>query len=331
MLFVGSGAVNLSVAGWLHPYVEELSFLVRTSTNELIHKGKFRCKYGDNDWQEFTCVASSEISELNTPDIIIIGVKSYTLEDVSAKISSAFGPEIPVISVLNGVRHIQVLEETFKHVVLATIFYNAYRVSTSEAVVIPGPIALSSSTDFKTIEQLRQLLSHSTPIKVIDTPNDVAHCKLIMNLGNALQSIVGYHDNRSRDLPELQQLTAHLMWEGVQVLKKYGIKEVKLPGVPSWMLIKLGVILPSFIVVPIFNIKMKALAINSMAQDVANGSEETELEDLNGYLVELADKLQVDVPYNTAIYQTFKEWNVIGAQPIKPSVLLSRVNSFSNR
>ena len=331
MLLVGSGAVNLSVAGWLHPYVQELSFLVRTSKSELIDKGKFRCKYGDADWQEFTCMASSEISELSIPDIVVIGVKSYALADVSAKISSAFGADIPVVSVLNGVRHIQVLEQTFRHVVLATIFYNAYRVSPSEAVVVPGPIALSSSTDVKTVKQLRQALSHSTPIKVIDNPNDVAHCKLIMNLGNALQSIVGYHDNRSRDVPELQRLTANLMWEGVQVLKKHGIKEVKLPGVPSWMLIKLAVILPSFIVVPIFNLKMKALAINSMAQDVANGSEETELEDLNGYLVELAEKLQVDVPYNKVIYQTFKKWNVIGTQPIKPSVLLSRINSFSNR
>lgn len=330
MLFIGSGAVNLSVAGWLRPYVDELSFLVRTPDNELISKGKFRCKYGDDDWKEFDCSATSEISELTVPDIVIVGVKSYALEEVCVNIVDAFGFNIPVVSVLNGVRHIEVLEKKFKRVILATIFYNAYRLSPSEAIVLSGSIALSSNTDCKTIGRLNTVLSKSIPITVVDKPTDVAYCKLVMNLGNALLTMVAYHDNRNRDLKELQQLTANMMWEGVRVLKKHGIKEVKVPNLPSWMLLRLSVTLPSFIVVPIFKKKMEISAINSMAQDLASGSDKTELEDLNGYLVSLAERLNVEVPYNKGVYQLFKKWNAKGAQPLTPAAVLNHVKSLDN-
>jgi ketopantoate reductase len=196
--------------------------------------------------------------------------------------------------------------------------------------VLSGSIALSSHTDCKIIGRLREVLEHSIPITVVTNPTDVAHCKLVMNLGNALLAMVAYHEHRDIELPELQELIANMMWEGVLVLKKNGINEVKVPGLPSWVLIKLSVKLPGFVVVPIFRKKMKNSSINSMAQDLSNGSEQTELEDLNGYLIELAEKHSMKIPYNKGVYQLFKKWNRKGAQPLTPSVVLNEVKSLSS-
>jgi ketopantoate reductase len=198
-------------------------------------------------------------------------------------------------------------------------------------VVVGGSVALSSQTEKKTVKELEAILSRSIPITLIDNPMDVAHCKLIFNLGNALMTMVAFHENRSRQLKELQQITANITWEGVQVLKKHGVKEVKVPGLPSWKLLRLSLMLPSFIAVPIFKKKMEATAINSMAQDLEKGSGQTELEDLNGYFIGLAERVGVEIPYNKAIYEIFRMWELSGTQSLTPAEVLEKVNSFSNR
>jgi hypothetical protein len=100
---------------------------------------------------------------------------------------------------------------------------------------------------------------------------------------------------------------------------------------PPWLLIRLSKWLPKSIILPIFEKKLKANSINSMAQDLEAGAANTELEDINGYFLNMADSAGVEVPYNRALFTIFKEWKENGDQPLKPSELLSRINSFSKR
>lgn len=71
-----------------------------------------------------------------------------------------------------------------------------------------------------------EVIQHSDPF-------DVACNKMIINLGNALMSLVGFHDKIYCDIKELQHLSAHLFWEGVLVMKANGVKEVDMPGLPA--------------------------------------------------------------------------------------------------
>lgn len=101
---------------------------------------------------------------------------------------------------------------------------------------------------------------------------------------------------------------------------------------PPWLLIRMSKCLPQMITVPIFKKKMQANAINSMAQDISANSEVTELEYINGYFLNLAEKVGVAVPHNEALYHLFKNWVSEGNQEsVKPSKLLSDIRSFSNR
>ena len=333
MLYVGSGAVNLCLAGWMHSGTLSTSFLVRTADNELIKTQEFTCAFpNDTRSHVFKCNAFATLDSQDAPDLIVFGVKSYSLEAAVEAVINAFGNQIPVMSVLNGVRHVAVLTDKFPNALFATIAFNSYRVSQTSAVAIGESVGLSAiGPDTKMLKAVHEILKRKIKVSLIDNPSDASHTKLVLNLGNALLAIVGFHDNRNRELEILQPLTAKLLWEGVQVIKKHGVKEARIPGMPTWTLLWLSKTLPTQIALPIFKIKIKSTSINSMAQDLQKGSDVTELEDINGYLVQLADKLGVEIPYNRALYYIFKKWQQDGAQPIKPSVLLSRINSFSNR
>ncbi len=333
VLYVGSGSVNLCLAGWMHAGIRSTSFLVRSSDNELIKSGSFECRLpGNKNFRVYPCKAFASLEGQDPPDLIVIGVKSYSLESVIDKLVAAYGNGVPVMSVLNGVRHVELISEKFPNAIFATIAFNCYRKSAVSAVALGGIIGFSSiGQGRKVLDRVTAILRKKITVRLLESPSDAAHTKLVINLGNALLAIVGFHDNRTRELDILQKITATIMWEGVQVMKKHGVKEAQLPGMPTWTLIWLSKTLPSFIILPIFEKKMKSTSINSMAQDLQNGSDDTELEDINGYLVQLAEKVGVEIPYNRALYHIFKEWLKEDGQPMKPSDLLSRINSFSNR
>lgn len=332
VLYIGSGAVNLCLAGWMHSGTNQTSFLVRTADNELIRTQAFQCRLpGDQNMRVYKCNAVSSLQELERPDLVVIGVKSYSLNSVIKQILEAFGSDVPVMSVLNGVRHVEILQKEFNHTVFATIIFNAYRQSPISAVAGEGSVILSSSDpNSQMLNSINLILKRKVSVKIASNPLDAARCKLVINLGNSILTIVGHHKNRNREIDVLQKISARVMWEGVQTVRKAGTKEVLVSGMPPWILLWLSTVLPSFVMVPIFTNKLKDTRINSMAQDMEAVAGQTEFEDINGYLIRLAEEVGTSVPYNRALYHIFKEWMEKGAQPMRPSELLSRINSFSS-
>lgn len=334
VLYVGSGAVNLCLAGWMHSGTTHTQFLVRKPDNDLIRTQAFQCRLpGDKNKRVYKCQAFASLDGVERPDLVVIGVKNYSLSQALDAIESAFGNDIPVMSVLNGVTHVDEISSRFPNALFATIAFNAFRNSQIEAEAVGGTIGLSASNlNSKIIVEVHKILKRKISVTLINSPKDAARCKLVINLGNALLTIVGFHENRNRELDALQKLTAEILNEGVDVLKKAGVKEAKISGMPRWLLIRMSRMLPQKIILPIFEKKLQSNTINSMAQDVEAGGGQTELEEINGYFVRLADELGVDVPYNRALYQLFKKWLEEGVhEPVKPSKLLAAINSFSSR
>ncbi len=333
VLYVGSGAVNLCLAGWMHSGTTSTSFLVRTEDNELIKAQAFQCSLpGDKNFRVYTCKAFASLENVPAPELVVIGVKNYSLDAVLDTIEKAYGKDIPIMSVLNGVSHVTELKNRFPNAMFATIAFNAYRTSQIAAVAVGGTVGLSSFDESNpTMVQVHKVLKRKISVSLVKNPYDAAHCKLIVNLGNALLTLVAFHDNRNREVEEMYQLSMAILWEGVQVLRKSAVKEARISGMLPWLMIWLGKTLPSKWMVPIFMKKMQASSINSMAQDLNAGSTETELEEINGYFLEMAEKAGVAVHYNRALYHIFKEWLASGDQPLTPSVLLEKVNSFSKR
>lgn len=333
VLFYGSGAVNMSLMGWLAHKELRITVLARPGSAEALRDNGVRveCR-GIVSKAKPEVITSLEGAE--RPDLVVIGVKAYALNDAAADILSAFGREMPVLSVLNGVRHVDYLRSKFIHVMFATICYNAYRTSPEVCVAMSrGPVMFtwSRATDRKVRNEAFNLMKGRVEaVQNGSDPMDVASNKLIVNLANALMTMVGFHDHRDREIVQLQHITSRLMWEAVKVMRANGISEAKVPGIPTWRMLWMSRFLPQFLTVPIFRKKMTASAINSMAQDMQRGND-TEIEELNGQFLRMAEKAKVKVPYNRGVYKLFKEWSASSAEPMTPSAVLSRIRSESRR
>jgi ketopantoate reductase len=107
-----------------------------------------------------------------------------------------------------------------------------------------------------------------------------------------------------------------LFWEGIQLLQAAGFHEHPLGPVPSWRSIKMGATLPAFITSALYRFNTKRLGLNSMAQDVFGGKTTTELEVLNGYMLDLARRIAFPTPINETIYEVAKERFGPDFQPI---------------
>jgi 2-dehydropantoate 2-reductase len=299
----------------------------------MVKKQSFQCHLpGEKNFRLYRTQVFSDLGDCDTPDVVVIGVKSYALDEVVQQIQQRFGTEIPVMSVLNGVRHVELLRSVFSKCIFATIGYNAYRTGPDKAVAIGGSVVLSSTDNsMPVVDEMYRTLKAKIGVRLAENPLNVAHCKLVINLGNALLTMVAFHKNREREIPELHKVASTMLVEGIKVMRKAGVKEVRIPSMPPWFLIQISAVLPSFIGVALFNRKMAGSSINSMAQDILSGSKNTELEDINGYFLQLAAKEGIDVPYNQAVYDLFKTWVEGNRQPLRPSEVLSAVNSVSNR
>jgi 2-dehydropantoate 2-reductase len=332
ILFYGSGAVNLSLMGWISRSELRITVLARPNSAEQLRQHGVEVELGKFITKVRPEVVTS-LDELEHPDLVVIGVKAYTLDTAASDIRAHFGREIPVLSVLNGVRHIDFLRSKFTNVLFATICFNAYRKSAYRAVAMSrGPIILtySRAAEKEVRREVFNLLKGRVEVLQSKDAMDVACNKLIVNLSNALMTMVAFHNNRDRELRPLQHIMARMMWEGVKVMRAHGIHETKIPGLPTWRMMLLSRYLPQFITVPILKKKLSLSAINSMAQDVESG-QQTEIEELNGHFVAMASKVKVAIPYNKAVYRIFKEWVSDSAAPITPSELLDRIKSVPRR
>lgn len=332
ILFYGSGAVNLSLMGWLARPELKMTVLAREASASVLEKNLVQvlCR---GILSEARPVVVTDLAMAEKPDLIVIGVKAYALNEAVAVILQHYGREMPVLSVLNGVRHVDLLTSKFTNACFATICYNAFRTSPSRAEAMsrgPVVVACSRAADKQVKRKVFEMFKGRVEAVQMSDANDAACNKLIINLANALMTIVAFHDHRERELKELQHITANLMWEGVQVMRAQGVKDVQVPGLPSWTMLKLSRALPQFITVPIFRKKMAVSAINSMAQDIAAGTQ-TEIEELNGHFLSLAKKTGIKVPYNEAVYNLFKEWAASGSAAMPPSAVLAHIRSSHKR
>ncbi|HPD01985.1 MAG TPA: ketopantoate reductase C-terminal domain-containing protein, partial [Clostridia bacterium] len=125
---------------------------------------------------------------------------------------------------------------------------------------------------------------------------------------NSFTTLVGMGYREVTSLRAYKEVLSNSMYEGLKILKKMGIKEFKTHTMPGWIVIKMGAKLPDFITDGIFKKNLAKMVLSSMAQDVIQRKTgANELESLIGAFISLADKYNVDIPYNRTVYELCKK------------------------
>jgi 2-dehydropantoate 2-reductase len=112
-LVVGAGAIGGYFGGRLLEINRDVTFLVRPKrAAELSRQGlRLRSPRGDVTFSKPSTVLAEHLRE--SFDLILLSCKAYDLEDAIASFAPAVGPNSVILPLLNGMRHLDVLDERF--------------------------------------------------------------------------------------------------------------------------------------------------------------------------------------------------------------------------
>ena len=275
--------------------------------------------------------AIESLAEIVSPEVIVITVKSYDLDDVAHDLRAQLGGREPIIVALqNGVQNQQILPKYFAEVIYGVVCYSAWRDAPGEVghesrgYVVLGTPANDLQDEVQAVQKIFGLgLDCVTTTRL----QDAVHSKLVINLANALMTLVGFQRHPIGSFSVLSYMTFKLYWEGIQLLQAAGFHEHLLGSYPSWRTIKMGATLLGFMTSLPFRLSTRRLGLNSMAQDVFGGKTATELEELNGYMLDLARRIAFPTPINETIYHITKERLGPNFRPISPQDLWNMIKS----
>ncbi|MBM7603515.1 2-dehydropantoate 2-reductase [Metabacillus crassostreae] len=113
VLVVGAGAVGGYFGGRLAESGVDVTFLVREKRQQQLKENGLKIKsvHGDYSFSPKTIV-STDLSH-EKYDVVIIGTKSYHLQNAIEDIKHFVAQETVIIPLLNGIKHIDVLKSTF--------------------------------------------------------------------------------------------------------------------------------------------------------------------------------------------------------------------------
>jgi 2-dehydropantoate 2-reductase len=112
ILVVGAGAIGGYFGGRLLEAGQDVTFLVRPRRAEQLARTglSIRSPKGDVDLPAPTVLAG----DLRAPfDLVLLSCKAFDLADAMQSFAPAVGPDTAILPLLNGMRHLDVLEERF--------------------------------------------------------------------------------------------------------------------------------------------------------------------------------------------------------------------------
>jgi 2-dehydropantoate 2-reductase len=248
---------------------------------------------------------------------------------VARQVKDDLGDRPIVVSIANGIDNQRILPKLFSKVIYGIASYNARR----EAPGLIGyqhklPLLIGALDDALGVELalVQSVLGRGCPIEIVGRMQDAIHTKIVVNLTNALDALVGRGARPLLNPDIFQRLLTQTLWEGVRTIRAAGHREYRLPGMPSFALLHLVATLPDWITRPIFRRRLRAMRMSSMTQDVMlHGAQDTELESITGYIVDLAAQHGVATPYNRAILKLGREKFHPGFAPIACEKVLAAV------
>ncbi len=335
IVFVGAGAIGGSVAAWTSEAHEETYVVDRAEVLSAIRAGGIETYEGgrEAETRAFAKVkALDSVPPLGEGDVLVFGVKNYSLDAVAASASAAAGKAVLALSMANGVENQAILPRHFPRAAYCVVGYNAWLDGPGKVgYQSRGPLVLGTPDNSLApeLDELASLMSRSFAASRCDRLGDAVHSKLVVNLVNAVTTLVGHGYRPVRDLESLRLLVSGTLYEGLRVVQAAGFSEYHVGAMPGWSTIRAGALLPGFLTRGVFAKNMAKMVRSSMSQDVfARGGAETELDSITGYVVRLARDKGVESPFNSTLYAIAKEaFSKPGFVPFEPAYLLERVRA----
>jgi 2-dehydropantoate 2-reductase len=332
VVIYGAGSIGSTIGGWITPSYPDV-YLTARGEHAKAMKERGLTSYGatSRSPETFAVNVIDDLTEASNAKVLVLTVKNYDIEEAAKNISSRLDDQAIVVALQNGVENQRILPKYFSKVIYGVVGYSA--IVLKPGVVryqSRGPVYLGTiDNELKySIEEICRTFNLGFETEITHRLQDAVHSKIVLNLTNALFTLVGVNHREISSYTKLATMTSRLLNEGVDIIRAAGCKEYHMKNYPSWITIRSGLKLPSFIRTLVLRRNLEHAILNSMGQDVLlKQSRETELEYLNGYVLNLADSKGIKAPYNKALYDLCKsKFDQPGFQPLSIEQVWEQLN-----
>ncbi|WP_281645218.1 2-dehydropantoate 2-reductase [Parendozoicomonas sp. Alg238-R29] len=309
----GAGCIGCHLAGELLRYANPeqftLNLIGRPNLKEDTNKyGLTISDYAGNNHnlspKSFSVSTSPET--LQNSDIIFLCVKSGQTEEAAKQILT-YKPNTTVISMQNGVRNASRLRKLLPNanIVAGMVPYNVVALPNARFhKATEGHIYLEENV---ALNPIKNLLKQAFQPCWFSDLGSVQYSKLLLNLNNPINALSDLPLKQELETRKYRLQLAECIREGLEVYKAAGINTVKIGKVPvSWLPILLSA--PDFLFKKLASamLKIDPEARSSMWHDLQK-KRVTEIDDLNGEIINLGQKHNITTPANSRIYQQIKQ------------------------
>lgn len=321
IVIYGAGSIGSTVGGWLTPKYHNVFLMARGEHAKIMNERGLTLLETNKTPETVNVKLINSLSEAPNAGVVILTVKNYSLEEAAQDIFSKLGNKPTIVALQNGIENQKVLPKYFSKVIYGVVGYSA--MITKPGTVeyqSRGPAYLGTIDNIPeySIEEICQTFNLGFEAEITSRLQDTVHCKIVLNLTNALATLVGLNYSEIASYDKLATMASRLINEGVDMIHAAGYREFHFKNYPSWRNLRVGLKLPASFRASVLKRSMKHALLNSMGQDVLiKHRRETELESLNKYILDMADSAGMRVPCNRALYDLCKSlFNQQDFQPL---------------
>ncbi|MEO2073780.1 MAG: 2-dehydropantoate 2-reductase [Zunongwangia sp.] len=294
ILVYGTGGVGGYFGGRLAQAGHDVTFMARNESLKAIKENGLIVKSVNGDFTVNPAKATDDISEIESPDLVIFGLKSWQIKDAAKHLKSIITVETMVLPLQNGADNMEKLQEVLPKKNVLAGFCRIYSKKEAPGVINHfqfDPEIIFGELDNEKSERVLKLkeIFNNSGFKGI-VPDDIH--KAIWKKFSFIATVSG--------LGGLTRVSIGKMWQDDYlqgILKKTGLEIQAIAQAK-------GVDFNDEDVAQLFqfigNQGMTATA--STQRDIMEGRP-SELENFNGYIVEQGKKLGIETPVNEFIYR----------------------------
>ena len=304
---IGAGAIGSVIGGLLYKAGEDVTLIGRKSHVDAInHNGLI---LEGQSGKTVIQVKAAENLDFK-PELALLTVKAQDVESSIKKVQ-LFLSSTQVVTMQNGVRSDDQVAGLLgkENIISSVVTFNSqflepgkasYSIPFSKTALLIGePFGNKGSR----LQTLSTLLNKALGTDIIEDIRAAHWTKLIWNLQTAVPAITGLSYQDSYQYPEVRELTISLLKEGLKVIKAAGIKTANVPGFPMEpieAMARESLPTASSLLKKIAESLGKVPVLGSTLQSIKRGTS-TEVDYLNGEIVNLGKKMGIPTPVNSLI------------------------------
>jgi len=332
IVIYGAGSIGSTIGGWITTSYANVYVIARGEHAKAMKERGLTLSRVTNEMSGTVAVnLIDNLTEVSNAKVLILTVKNYDIEEAAKDISSKVDDEALIVALQNGVENQRFLPKYFSKVIYGVVGFSA--MIPKPGVVkyqSRGPVYLGTiDNELKySIEEICQIFNLGFEAEITRRLQDTVNCKIVLNLTNALFTLVGLNCREISSYSKLATITSKLLNEGIDIIQAAGYKEYPMKNYPSWRTLRLALKLPSFVRTLVLKRNVKHAILNSMGQDVLiKRKKETELESFNGYILSIANSIGIKAPHNRTLYDLCKsEFNRSDFQPLSIEKVWNQLN-----